>query len=297
MDYTALREAKEAEARTLEQQYNGRIAQPMRMSISMPATAADQSDNDLDFTIRIAPNDTVVEGSTTAEVPETQITHGIDGNRAGWVRADPISSRGGGGSQPSAMIPGWAHVRMIDPEARYWVKMHLLNENLHGPGVAWNLTPGDKATNSAHLHGAESHAKTRVLDHGEVLWYETRITYYSGPIIQDFPSRFETKWGKYGETAQLPGSPWAMNVDPPPTTISQANLVDLKTAGRSQLMAIGISRGLAGNIEQVRLTGGGFRDQNDFVVKMTAHYANLRGGSFAPHWATIERLLGVSARF
>jgi len=65
-EYAALRAEKEAQARSLEEQYAGRLGEGIHLSILFQPVAQDASDQDLDFEVVIAPNTTRRSGSTTA---------------------------------------------------------------------------------------------------------------------------------------------------------------------------------------------------------------------------------------
>lgn len=57
------------------------------------------------------------------------------------------------------------------------VQGHLLNQNLGGPGRAYNLTPISKTTNANHLHQAEAFIKELVLEKGRVVEYHVKVKY------------------------------------------------------------------------------------------------------------------------
>ena len=115
--------------------------------------------------IRDAARDGKVADET--EIPETEVTHGLQRGKAKFVKAYPLTNKSGNtvGSDPSEDPPGWAHVRSFDLgidkngtiRVMNWVRFHLLhNLKMHGPGVAWNLVPSDGSDNSRYYSTIES---------------------------------------------------------------------------------------------------------------------------------------------
>ncbi|NES86852.1 MAG: hypothetical protein F6K10_39000, partial [Moorea sp. SIO2B7] len=233
------------------------------------------------------------------------------GNKPGSVIAEPLTEKPGNttGSSPGSKCAGWDHVVAVDRELlnpktdlwgpKYWVKMHLLSEKLHGPGQEWNLVSARKTDNSAMANGPESDAKNRI-SNKEVLYYDVSVnSYHSGKILEDFPANINVKWGsmkkqnnKYLRDKQLGNFP--LNLGKPPLNISESALIDIKSAGRDLLISLGLSRGLAGNIQKERTQGGGnFQDKDDFIERMKKVYQNQsRPVDFmAEHWHFIQALI------
>jgi hypothetical protein len=57
----------------------------------------------------------------------------------------------------------------------WYVQGHLLNENLGGPGMRFNLTPITKEANNEHKRAVESELKEQVNDKGEVISYTIKV--------------------------------------------------------------------------------------------------------------------------
>lgn len=80
------------------------------------------------------------------------------------MTVDWLSPNLAGGSKPqSGQQANLMALLETDPSERSpdkFVRGHLLNENLGGPGVAENLFPITGKANSEHLHSTESHIKT-----------------------------------------------------------------------------------------------------------------------------------------
>ena len=89
-DYEALRVKKEAEAAAIVAARNPSLAaEHVKMTVAFADRATDQQDRDLDFTVRIAPNDEAQTGSTPAPVLEP-----IAGSHV-VVRPAPADKSGG----------------------------------------------------------------------------------------------------------------------------------------------------------------------------------------------------------
>jgi hypothetical protein len=212
-DYKTTRTEKIAQAQRMKPGYDRRLKSPIKFNVHFESNIAkDKADNDLDFKVVIAPNTTTKTGSVPTkeqpDLPETKVTHEPEGNKAGSVTAEPLTKLKGNtkGGRPNEEddIPGWKHVLEIDygdigngrKGPRYWVKMHLLSQELHGPGEPWNLVPGRKTDNKLMELKPENDAKKRI-DNDEVLYYEVRVTYHTGEsdIVKDFPATIDVKWG------------------------------------------------------------------------------------------------------
>ena len=72
-DYASLRAAKEEQARTIERRYTSLLEPGIGLSIRFAPAAQDRTDADLDFTVTIAPNNSVVEGAVPAPVADEAV--------------------------------------------------------------------------------------------------------------------------------------------------------------------------------------------------------------------------------
>jgi len=246
----------------------------------------------------------ILEKSTgSEELPETNVTWQPNGNKAGSVKAEPLTKIPGNtqGSRPDPNIAGWSHVLTID--SGNWERVHLLSEQLHGPGRFWNLIPARRTVNAWMRENSEKDAKERVKENNEVLYYEVRVTYHSGKIISDFPNKISVTWGSlkkqdntYVRERQASRS-MDLELAAPALT---GNAIDLKTAGRELLQSLGIQFGLAENIAKERIRDGDFKDEKDFKLRMEIYYAKRkRPVSFQQeHWSKISELISSGkARF
>ncbi len=105
------------------------------------------------------------------------------------------------GSGPGADPPGWDHAVKLDTKpdgssASTWVRGHLLNDNLHGPGIAQNLVPITKDMNSQMESRVEGPAKDAIRQKGKLFFYRTEVTFWSDPApVGHFPKKIEVTWG------------------------------------------------------------------------------------------------------
>jgi hypothetical protein len=217
------------------------------------------------------------------DIPETQVAP-ISGAKASSVAAVPLSKKPGNtaGSPPSEDPPGWDHVTKIDRELlnpktdqygpRFWRRMHLLSDKLHGPGEAWNLVPAVEKDNSAMKSGPEADAKKRIAD-DEVLYYKVDVQFHRGDVLENFPSsvlvdygamRFQD--GKWVEADRIGGLP--LRPSPPPLKGAGLNINSL---GRDALMSLGLAFGLA----EAVAAEGPYADAAELRSKLKVRYENL----------------------
>jgi len=141
---------------------------------------------------------------------ETYVSHStISDNRPSQVLALPLTTIPGNtaGSTPQEAPPGWD---LIDPATRSnsWVAAHLLNHNLHGPGLKWNLVSGTKETNNNMKTEIENKAKSDVLENpNNQYYYQVNVTYFgenpTKPNMKLFPFQIRVE---YGELTGGPGA-------------------------------------------------------------------------------------------
>jgi hypothetical protein len=313
-DYKTTRTEKIAQAQRMKPGYDRRLKSPIKFNVHFESNIAkDKADNDLDFKVVIAPNTTTKTGSVPTkeepDLPETKVTDKPKGNKAGSVTAEPLTRLEGKtkGSRPTEdYIPGWNHVLEIDygdigngrQGPRSWVKMHLLSQELHGPGEPWNLVPGRKTDNDSMERGPESDAKTRIKN-DEVLYYEVSVTYHTGnKIVEDFPATIDVKWGpmkKKGESFvrdKTLEKHWPRKLEKPPLDGATALVIDLSTAGRKTLYnKLEIPERLARNIADESKSAGPFKNKEDFITRMQAFYAKVNVDFQKTHWPLIEPLI------
>lgn len=218
------------------------------------------------------------------ELPNTVILPGA-GDKASTVVANPLSKKGRGGSGPRGTLKGWQHVTEIDHEKlnpktgqwgpAYWVAGHLVSERLHGPGDPWNTVPLRKTDNKAMELGIEEDTIRRK-DDEEVLYYKAHVDYYSGEILEDFPSHIEVERGllRYKDKKWESGdelTPFSKDLDPPP--LDPDYVPDINDFGRDALYKnkkVPIRFAMA--IVDERDAGGKFKNRDDFETRMIEVY-------------------------
>ena len=236
------------------------------------------------------------------DIPETHVEP-TAGAKASSVVASPLSKKSGNtiGSPPSEDPPGWAHVTKVDRELlnpkteqygpRFWRRMHLLSDKLHGPGEAWNMVPAVEKDNSAMKNGPEADAKKRIAD-DEVLFYRVRVAFYSGELLEDFPSSVDVEYGsmrnadgKWVEGDKIGGLPLRPSAPP----LKSTSRISINTLGRDALNKLGLPFGLAESIA----AEAPYADQAELRSKMKTRYANLdRPVDFnSKHWPAVRAFI------
>ena len=99
------------------------------------------------------------------------------------------------GTVPSVDPPGWHWLRQHTVLKGSWVRFHIINQLLGGPGhKAWNLVPTSVAVNGAFCRGIENDAKDSAITQGEWTYVDVRLKYdAAGPA--PIPSRIIASWG------------------------------------------------------------------------------------------------------
>jgi hypothetical protein len=121
-----------------------------------------------------------LESAGEAEIPETRVrwtSRNIMGDPVGETMiADPLSPRPGSlaGSAPHEESGLWNAVNR-----RQWtyVRGHLLNHHLYGPGINRNLVPIHRTLNSNMSAQVEEKVKEKVLDEHKVVKYTVNVNF------------------------------------------------------------------------------------------------------------------------
>ncbi|MEM9685431.1 MAG: hypothetical protein AAF934_00735 [Bacteroidota bacterium] len=102
------------------------------------------------------------------------------------TEAKILSRKGEPGSSPKETNPVYKALFLRkDGKRSYYVRGHMLNDNIHGPGVLKNLTPLSQRGNKNHLRAAEETVKNFV-NSGAVVRYTVAAKYaYSVSIPTD----------------------------------------------------------------------------------------------------------------
>jgi Domain of unknown function (DUF4157) len=124
-------------------------------------------------------------------------------DRAETVAAEPLTRVEGNTvgskaySENKNWPGGWRCIEEAD-ESDWWVRLHLLNACLHGPGNRpWNIVVASKGLNAAHLAEVEWNIKDLV-NQGEVMWYEVQANHFSNAGIgRYFAKSLRVRYGEY----------------------------------------------------------------------------------------------------
>jgi hypothetical protein len=159
--------------------------------------------------------------------------------------------------------------------------MHLLNDNITGPGELWNLTPGPTKSNNDMTAGVEKNLKKAILDLGAVMTFTAEVDYKNDPMtattndIDDNPDKYRfnhiafkaTQWAADSATKKYkPG----VNVDQEVKNVNGAKVtwqwgtlpplvpkpLILSTADWKELKGVGISEAAAKRIVAFNAAGG-----------------------------------------
>ena len=214
-------------------------------------------------------------------LPPSKVTYQTKGNRAGWVKAWPLTKVSGNttGSTPGQDPAGWQHISRIDPDTRFWVRMHLLNHNIHGPGVVWNLVPGRKTDNDTHKRQVENTVKNLVLNKDtstnqyKIAYYNISVDYFMSGIHRNFPRVMNMEWGELEQHNQNyrkkrgTRRTYSLTMERPPLD-TDVQVVDIKTASEARLKSVGLPADLAAAIQNERVENGAFRGRRRFMYRI-----------------------------
>jgi hypothetical protein len=240
-------------------------------------------------------------------LPETHVTYGRNGKKAGWVLAEPLTKLPGNtkGSRPNEDIPGWSYiVTMPQKERIFWEKVHLLSQKLHGPGESWNLVPARKTDNAWMRDNPEKTAKDLV-NRNEILHYRVSVTYHNGtPEESNFPSQITVTYGqlrKKGDKYERLNSTTRSHSLEKPPSINKTHTFDLNSIGETTLVRdLGIPIAVARNILRERKDPpeghGRFQNEEEFLSRMNNFYNNIRNPGHRAnfqeeHWQQIKNLI------
>jgi len=113
-------------------------------------------------------------------VPPSVVNWTTEGEDGKSMKAEPLSLNPGGlqGSQPHEESALWKKVSVRNNDkTTIYVRGHLLNHHVHGPGSKNNLTPITGALNNKMEREVESVVKNKVLGEKKVVSYEVDAEY------------------------------------------------------------------------------------------------------------------------
>ncbi|OCA77261.1 hypothetical protein BBI01_02015 [Chryseobacterium artocarpi] len=231
--------------------------------------------------------------------------------RAREVEAKPLTWMPGNtkGSGPYQDPLGWNYAtekgtaKEVKIRDLIYIRGHLLNDKIHGPGVKWNLVPITRVVNSNMEEEAEKNGK-KVLEEKErhrIMWYKTTIIEYHDPIGNEnennkyFPKEIKVEWGdyknkdgNYDANGQLVDKKEAVFVQGKPAM--PYNINDLGETLLVDKLNLNPKFALAVNEERKKIKW--FNDFNMFEMSMTNYYANRADKDiFVSGMITIDNLI------
>ncbi|AXG71522.1 hypothetical protein KORDIASMS9_03779 [Kordia sp. SMS9] len=257
-------------------------------------------------------------GNENDETVRTKITKKKKGGRAGNVKAWPLTYLPGEytGSTPKEKPPGWTGYAQDATDK--WVRGHFLSEQLHGPGVNWNMAPISQSANS-QMETIEHKMIPKIKEQGKFYYYITDATYDDSRTGEDknIPTKIRIASGelkrKEGTTDKFVPKTKGASV---PITVGLPNLggpPNLNVVGRPTLTTKGITKGLAEDIlkcrDKFKETNGGFDDLNDLISSMKLMYSDaltpkeggqpsrtLARGISAAHIAQLTKIIEIDQK-
>ncbi len=154
--------------------------------------------------------DLVIIGVTEhrIELPVSHVSFELDSKgRAYILRAAPLSKIPGNtrGSTPTQDPQGWSLIPVNLRSSGSWVRAHLLNHRLHGPGTANNLFPGTRDMNLRDMENQVEHfAKEAVWDNNQVIYYNVDVSYGNTGVFEDIPTVVSMRFGPYNVETNSP---------------------------------------------------------------------------------------------
>ncbi|MFY7672192.1 eCIS core domain-containing protein [Tenacibaculum sp. MEBiC06402] len=230
----------------------------------------------------------------TVELPISRVSFETDSKgRAYIMRAAPLSKIPGNtrGSTPTQDPMGWTNIPVSLRRGGAWVRAHMLNHRLHGPGTRENLFPGTRDMNLRDMENQVEHfAKEAVWDENQVIFYNVDISYSNTGVYEDIPTVVVMSFGPYDVENNTPGSPTVRKTftQAPPSTVvritinsSNSGALNSKALDEGGTNGTGLSgffdrlvqgrpSGGYQNIVQVRsIVSGLYKDQNAFMAAFT----------------------------
>ena len=249
----------------------------------------------------------------TAALPLSNVTYSTEGAKAKTVVARPLTKMPGNttGSAPvqvDSVPPGWQHIRVLEgAKITMWVKAHMLNENLHGPGLGWNLVPATQQFNSQMRVECEKWAKDEVKK-DEIIHYKAEVTGWhnkpGNPLISNFfPSTVTVTYG-YMVNPAKPGRTQettfvnSYSQDPPPEMAGGAGPPNINTMSRENIRDMFTGVVNADQIYNVRqnLPNKSYRDLGHMYLRLLDAY-NKSAEFKNTYWPIISQKFNFANAF
>ena len=206
--------------------------------------------------------------------------------RALEVEANPLTWIPGNtkGSSPYQNPLGWDHATQ-DIRNTIYIRGHMLNDNIHGPGATWNLVPITRVMNSNMEVRAESIGKQVLSEKGKnmIMWYKTRVVEYHKPTDNEndkyFQKTIKIEWGYYkNKDGQYDAKGQLVDINS--ATFMQgkpAMPYNINDLGETLLVdKLNLNAKFAKAVTEERKENGSFKNLTFFEERMTNYYANRK---------------------
>ncbi len=222
------------------------------------------------------------KSDATPTTVKTKVTNSKDGlKRPTKVIAEPLTWVAGNtkGSSPKEDPVGWNFANSGVREGVY-IRGHLLNDNIHGPGVAWNMVPITRTMNTTMESQAESKGKAVLKDTSKIMFYEAIVdSYYTDSGVPDhvyFPSKLTIKWGDLKKNDQYDETGKRTNTMSKSFTQGRPAMpFNINDLGTTLLVSkLGFDPKFAKVVNDLRKNDGRFTEFSDFNNRITAFYSN-----------------------
>jgi hypothetical protein len=156
-----------------------KIATDLAKKRPKTTTVEDWNKEKIDLYNKLAPLLKALAG--TADVPASVVTWESLQPKVGAsvMEAKILSRKHEPGTTPSEAWDLWKDLQPLIDATPYYVRGHLLNENVGGKGQMFNLTPITTKANALHKTGIEETVKTWIISKKKVVYYRVEAKYPS----------------------------------------------------------------------------------------------------------------------
>nr|WP_294924145.1 DUF4157 domain-containing protein [uncultured Flavobacterium sp.] len=164
------------------------------------------------------------------ELPVSNVEFETDSKGRSYIlRAAPLTKIPGNtrGSTPTNDPRGWSTIPVTQRASGQWVRAHLLNHRLHGPGTAQNLFPGTRDMNLRDMENQIEHfAKEALWDNNQILYYNVDVSYGNTGAFEDIPNIVVMSFGSYDPETREKGAAIKSKrfTQTPPSAVTQITI-------------------------------------------------------------------------
>ncbi|MFJ5681337.1 DUF4157 domain-containing protein [Streptomyces sp. NPDC093099] len=169
---------------------------------------------------------------------------------------------------------GFRHLNLhkLNTDAsNWWVRMHLLSDQLGGPAVGSNLVPArGPSVNTKFKDSIEKHAYGYLgVNEGapnkRAIWYQIRVNYHPGPV-KGFPSYLQARWGRYELAKQNNTSKW-IKMDTSRGGIHEQHVAPEKAPAPGSRSNITVNTATSGQLKHLLDVTPSFADAAHLAIK------------------------------